>query len=340
MGQEKKIARHKIDNEMKMLKINIYAAVLGFFLAVMAPVALAEERIYFLGNSYTSFHNGLDWMVKALLEEASPNTTVEAQRSAPNGAKLPRHLQDLDGTNGDTAARHALITGNNTSWDLVVIQDQSGVPAYTYSDLWWDSLEAGVELNKLIEPTGAVTMFLLTWGRQKGVGPDDFFSDYPKMQRYLNTGYRQYQQAANNPRSFVAPAGLAFQLIYDDTISAGGTEASSPFSDLYSNDGSHPSWQGSYLAALVIYAAYTGHSVAELEWAPGGIGAERRDYLQSKADEAVFDDDTFAPSRWDVPNSTGPKDTLTAAERSTAPRTKYTVIDMLLLASIAWIISM
>jgi hypothetical protein len=33
---------------------------------------------------------------------------------------------------------------------------------------------------------------------------------------------------------------------------------------------------------------------------PGGIGAERRDYLQSIADEAVFDDDTFFPSRWDV----------------------------------------
>jgi hypothetical protein len=339
LSGQTQIVRHKIDIESKMLIINNYAAVLGFFLAVMAAVALADERIFFFGNSYTYFHGGMELMVKALLEEAL-NITVDAQRSTPNAAKLPRHLADLDGTNGDTAARQALITGNITSWDLVVLQDQSGVPAYTYSALWWDSLEAGVELNKLIEPTGAVTMFLLTWGRQKGVGPDDFFSDYAKMQQYLNFGYRQYQQAANNPRSFVAPAGLAFQLIYDDTISAGGTEASSPFSDLYSGDGSHPSVQGSYLAACAIYAAYTGLSVAELEWAPEGIGAERRDYLQSKADEAVFDDDTFYPSRWDVPNSTDPNDKPTAAERSTAPRTVYMLVDMLLLAPIAWFISM
>jgi hypothetical protein len=322
-----------------MQKVNIYTAVAGVFLAVMAPVALAEHRIFFFGNSFIYFNGGMENMVQALLEEAL-NTTVEAQASTPSAAKLPRHLADLDGTNGDTAARQALITGINTSWDLVVLQDQSGVPAYTYSELWWDSLEAGVNLNKLIEPTGAVTMFLLTWGRQKGVGPDDFFSDYSKMQQYLNVGYRQYQQAANNPRSYVAPAGLAFQLIYADTISAGGTETSSPFSDLYSGDGSHPSVQGSYLAACAIYAAYTGFSVAELEWAPEGIGAERRDYLQSKADEAVFDDDTFYPSRWNVPNSTDPNDKPTAAERSTAPRTVYMVMDILLLVSIAWLISM
>jgi hypothetical protein len=110
-------------------------------------------------------------MVKALLEEAL-STTVEAKRSAPGGAKLPEHLRNLDGTNGDTAPRQALITGNNTSWDLVVLRDQSVVPAYTYSDLWWDSLNAGVELNNLIETIGAVAMFLSTWGRQRGLGPD------------------------------------------------------------------------------------------------------------------------------------------------------------------------
>jgi hypothetical protein len=343
-GAGEKIVLHKIDNEMKMLKVNIYAAaIIGFVLAVTAPVALADERIFFFGNSYTYFHGGVELMVKALLEEAL-NTTVEAQANTHNGARLPTHLKDLDGTNGDTAARQALITGNNTSWDLVVLQDQSEVPAYTYSPLWWDSLKAVVELNNLIATTGAVTMFLLTWGRQEGVEGDTFFTDFPSMQIYLNAGYRQYQLAANNPRSFVAPAGIAYQLIYDETIWAGGTESNSLFNDLYSGDGSHPSVQGSYLSACVIYAAYTGLSVAELEWAPEGIGVERRDYLQSKADEAVFDDDTFYPSRWDEPDSADPNDEPqnepTTAETSTAPRTVYAVMGMLSLAAIAWVISM
>jgi hypothetical protein len=102
------------------MKINVCAAIVGFFLAVMAPAALtdeAEQRIFFFGNSNTYFHDGLDWIVKNLLEEAF-NTTVEAQASTYNGARLPRHLQDLDGTNGDTAPRQALITGNNTRWDF------------------------------------------------------------------------------------------------------------------------------------------------------------------------------------------------------------------------------
>ena len=80
-------------------------------------------------------------------------------------------------------------------------------------------------------------------------------------------------------------------------------------------------------------------SVAELEWAPDGIGAERRDYLQSKADAAVFDDDMFYPSRWDVPNSTDPNDKATAAKRSAAPRTVYRVVEMFLFALIACVIS-
>ncbi len=89
----------------------------------------------------------------------------------------------------------------------------------------------------------------------------------------------------------------------------------------------------------MIYAAYTGRSVSELEWSPN-IGDERRDYLQSKADEAVFDDDTFYPSRWDDPDSANPDDGPTA-ERSTAPRTVDNALwEILLLASIAWVSSM
>jgi hypothetical protein len=56
------------------------------------------------------------------------------------------------------------------------------------------------------------------------------------MQEGLNSGYREYQLAANNPQSFVAPAGLAYQLIYDETISGGGTVSDAPFSDLYDDD--------------------------------------------------------------------------------------------------------
>jgi hypothetical protein len=75
----------------KMLKVNIYTAVVGFFLAVVAPTALAEQRIHFFGNSYTSFSGGLEKMVRALLEE-SLSVTIYAKRTTRNGARLSTHL--------------------------------------------------------------------------------------------------------------------------------------------------------------------------------------------------------------------------------------------------------
>jgi hypothetical protein len=289
-----------------MLKLYTCAALAGLFLSAMFPAALAEKRIYFFGNEYTSFSGGMDKMVQALLEEALKET-VETQANLWTNARLTDHLQDLNGTNGDhTLPRQALITGNNTKWDLVVLQDQSALPAYTYSTLWNESRDAGVEINKLIEPTGAVTMFLLTWGRQRGLTTDKFFPDYAKMQDYLAFGIHKYWQAASSPRSFVAPTGIAFGLIYDEEIAAGGSADSKSFRELYDDDdGSNPSEQGSYLSACVIFCAYTGLRVSELMWAPSSISADRRDYLQKIAEQAVFNDDAFSPYPWNAPLSRG-----------------------------------
>jgi hypothetical protein len=288
-----------------MLKLYTCAALAGLFLAVMAPAALADKRIYFFGNEYTSFNGGMDKMVQALLEEALKET-VETQANLWNNARLEEHLQDLNGTNPNALPRQALITGNNTKWDLVVVQDQSTLPAYTYSTLWNASRDAGVKINKLVEPTGAVTMFLLTWGRQRGLDSDKFFPNYAKMQDYLNFGIFEYWQAARSPRSFVAPTGIAFRLIYDAEIAVGGSADSKSFRELYDDyEGSHPSEQGSYLSACVIFCAYTGLRVSELTWAPSSIPAERRDYLQKIAEQAVFDDDAFWPQPWNVPRSSG-----------------------------------
>jgi hypothetical protein len=288
-----------------MLKLYTCAALAGLFLAVRAPAALAEKRIFFFGNSYISFSGGMDMMVQTLLEEAL-NETVETRANLWNNAKLADHLQDLNGTNGDTRPREALITGNNTKWDLVVLQDQSALPAYTYSELFNQSRDAGVELNKLIEPTGAITMFLLTWGRQRGLATDKFFPDYEKMQDYLNFGIHEYRQAAKDPRSFVAPAGIAFRLIYDEEVAVGGSAESKSFRALFDDyEGSHPSVEGSYLSACVIFCSYTGLKVSQLKWAPSSIPAERRDYLQKIAEQAVFDDSAFWPYPWEVPLTCG-----------------------------------
>jgi hypothetical protein len=81
---------------------NIYAAVVWLLpLPAIAPVTLAEERIFIFGNSYTYFNGGIESMVKARSFEYNRRI----QRSTGNGAKLPRHLLNLDGTNAVTRRR-------------------------------------------------------------------------------------------------------------------------------------------------------------------------------------------------------------------------------------------
>jgi hypothetical protein len=62
-------------------------------------------------------------------------------------------------------------------------------------------------------------------------------------------------------RSFV-PAGLAFQLVYDD-IAAGGTNASPSFSDLYR--GFDPTWESGAASTYCVHDIRQVHGAVQLQ---------------------------------------------------------------------------
>ena len=73
------------------------------------------------------------------------------------------------------------------------------------------------------------------------------------MQDELASGYLDYRDniSANGGNAWVAPVGLAFEHIHDKIVANGGTPTSSETrSTIYTQDGSHPSLSGSYLAAV------------------------------------------------------------------------------------------
>ena len=281
---------------LHLLGVVAYAALLT------SVPATAQDRLLFVGNSYTFYSGGLQTMVESLLEEAT-GADVYTQAVTAGGYRLPQHLADADGTNGDRPLRQALVTGADTEWDLVVLQDQSQIPAFPMGQAEWiASRDAAAGLDDLIAPTGAHTMFFLTWGRRDGdsMNPGRF-PDFRTMQGLLTEGYVAFRDATSTEvrPTFVAPVGPAFELVYDDVIADGGTPESSgsSFHRLYAGDGSHPSDEGTYLAAAVFAAAYAGIELDGLDWAPGGIDADRRDYLLAVAAEAVFD----ATADWAYP---------------------------------------
>ena len=114
---------------------------------------------------------------------------------------------------------------------------------------------AARSLDERIAESGAVTVFFLTWGRRDGL-PAAGYADFDAMQAELEVGY---ETIARELDATVAPVGLAWQR-------AVGQD---PTLDLWQSDGSHPTEEGTYLAACVLYATIFGEGPEGLAYTAG-----------------------------------------------------------------------
>ena len=274
---------------------------------LITPVA-AHDTL-FVGNSFilSNQPHGVVGVVEGL--EEAQGGFVNARRAdvSKGGYTLTLHASDADGSKGETPLRAYLVTGaaEENLWRTVVLQEQSQTAGFHIADnplgpgYQWDASVLATELlNGLVSARGADTMFLMTWGYLNGDSsiPEHLFDGYPDyltMQAALAQGYQMYASALSTVQRtvYVAPAGLAFQKVYDDLVAAGEDPlaADSPFSALYSGDGRHPALQGSYLAGATLYASLSGRDPRRLDWAPGGISAERRALLLDAAATVTID---------------------------------------------------
>jgi hypothetical protein len=93
------------------------------------------------------------------------------------------------------------------------------------------------------------------------------------MQNAINATYHELSELLGKP---VAPAGEAWQISLTSARSI----------RLHDGDGSHPSLEGSYLAALVIAATITGESPQDMT-ADLGVSTAVANLLRQYATEAV-----------------------------------------------------
>jgi len=262
-------------------------------LALLPSALAADANLLFVGNSYT-FFNDLDQLTAGLFDAAEPADDHVALRLSEGGYTLPMHLAQADGTMGDTAWSEALVTGS-MDWDWVVLQDQSQVPGFPTDNAdYLASLAALPPLDAMIEGKHGAAVLFMTWGRLNGdVDNPDLYPDYSTMQAHLVEGYTAYAAAitTNERTAYVAPVGLAWQHIYAADVASGAdpTQPGTLFYALYSDDGSHPSPLGSYLAACVIYATVSGNDPTGLP-APDTVAAEAAAQLQEAARATVFDE--------------------------------------------------
>jgi hypothetical protein len=187
---------------------------------------------------------------------------------------------------GQTLAGHAKSSGTlekltGQRWDFVVLQEQSRVPAIT-AQRNEHMVPAARLLDERAAESGTEPVLFMTWAARNGL-PSAGFKDYAAMQSAIEAGYLE---VAGEIGAMVAPVGVAWQRALEEH----------PELELWQRDGSHPSPEGTYLAACVFYATLLGESpegAGEL----AGLPEETARFLQAVAAETVLGD----PGRWRIP---------------------------------------
>jgi hypothetical protein len=183
---------------------------------------------------------------------AGLDTSIEVRRLATGGYTLKDHW------NGGEAL--AAIRGAH--WNYVVLQEQSQTPVTGQAVF----LEYAAKFDTAIRSAGAGTVLFMTW-------------EQPDSVQYRVTTHNlanAYYAAGSQLGAVVAPVGLAFARSLQEE----------PGLVLYVEDG-HPTSAGTYLSACVLYATMFSKSPVGLTYAPSGMSAADRDFLQKIAAESV-----------------------------------------------------
>lgn len=208
--------------------------------AAFAAEATTPLRILFVGNSYTGVNN-LPQIFGELAASAGA-AVPEIKAATPGGKTLIEHLH--------LPATLKLIDEGN--WDVVVLQGQSQEAALAeeFPNQRTNFLHGAAGLYDRIKTKSPQAQVVLyeTWARHadfwKDPKPDQSIGESPaQMQSRIRNWY---QRAAAQKKDFIiAPVGDAWELNYKNPNAL----------RLHRADHSHPQFNGSYLAALVIYAS-------------------------------------------------------------------------------------
>ena len=224
-------------------------------------------HILFIGNSYTSV-NDLPHMFTQLAK--SGGHRVETAVVAPGGWTLFAHARSAE----------TLNQLKSSKWDIVVLQEQSQVPASEQARTQ-GMYPAVRSLVSRIEAGGARPIFFLTWAQRDG-WPENGLPGYEAMQARISEGYLQIAQELG---ASVAPVGNTWLMAIKEH----------PDLELWQGDGSHPTEQGTYLAACVFYATIFRQSPEGLSY-NGRLPKKTASMLQTTAANVVLRD----PNRWNL----------------------------------------
>jgi hypothetical protein len=200
----------------------------------------SSPRVLFIGNSYTGVNNLPQIFHEVAASAGHAPSAIKAV--TPGGATLYQHL--------NSPATLQLIDEGN--WDIVILQAQSQEAAMSeqIQNIRSSFLKGAAGLYDRIKAGSPHAKIILyqTWARHA-----DYWND-PKADRSIGNNpddmqariRKWHQNAAAQKSDFlIAPVGDAWGLNYKNPNAI----------RLHAADNSHPAFNGSYLAALVIYGS-------------------------------------------------------------------------------------
>ena len=214
-------------------------------------------KILFIGNSYTYFND-----MPTLFSRLCGCNGKQAQvfSVTKGGRKLHENLDSADQT---TRELEAVVQQN--PMDVVILQEHSVLPITDF-----DRFSANIK--SLMEKIGPARYVLYqTWARKAGA---EFLQEHKLTPRTmalrLQEAYTRAAQICNIDR---APVGQCFLEISE----------THPEIDLYDPDLTHPSYEGSCLAAIVHFRTLFGEYPADTGWL--GLPADVQDVFRQTVEQ-------------------------------------------------------
>ena len=213
-------------------------------------------RVLMIGNSHSA-------PIPALLNHmaAATGVSLRVEGITPGGRKLAEHVED---------PRTATVLRAH-AYDIVTIQEQGQVPAWSEELRAMHMYPAGEKLAVLIRATGAEPWIYSVYARPTGDAENmpDKSDTYEAMQ---DRSIQGYAELAARTHAKVVPVGAAFRAVH----------ALKPNFPLWKPDGIHASDEGFYLAAAVFYATLLGRDPTPIPF-DAGLRADDAAFLRRMA---------------------------------------------------------
>lgn len=246
---------------MKKILLSLFC----FPIAHASVHAQDSISVLFIGNSYT-YVNDLPGTLGALAASLGKEITIDSKTNG--GYTFQNHTTD--------PLTYSKI--HSKPWDVVVIQGQSQEPSFPDEQVDAETLPYAVQLSDSIWANSACSnvMYYMTWGRENGDSQWSEINTFDKMNTRLYNAYMR--MADSSDRAMVSPVGRAWFYVRENH----------PTINLYVGDGSHPSLEGTYLAACTFYASLFQESPVGSGYY-GGLNVATAGILQNAAATVVLD---------------------------------------------------